>query len=219
MKVLNRIVFTLLIFTIPFTAVFIAANVTFRLPDVYKFELSRTEVLGELEVNESEDRVAEFISSYMLDKEDSFQMQAEYKDKIRNIFSPGEGEFMATSKSYLDISFIALCLMLVFIIFAYWFLRKQKRKTAIRFAYKGGWIVYIIFGLAATVTLALDRVRNWMMGFAFKYEFTDSDLLPQFFGRPFALESVAAIVIISLIILLAGMSITWRLTKPERIFW
>lgn len=219
MKIFNRIIFGLLILAIPLVALSASANLVLRLPDLYKFELERTEVARDINLNLSGEELSDFISEYMCGKEESFQLKAEYDGREKNIFTATEEAVMSQFRNIMDISRIVLGALFIFVLLAYWHLLRQKRKEALRFAYKAGVITYIVLAAILTVGFLVESLRGMIMDFAIGGHFAPEDLLPQLFGNTIILEATIIIIIISAIIMVIGRAITWRLTKPERIFW
>jgi hypothetical protein len=217
MKVINRTLFVLLILAIPLSCILAAVNVSARLPDVYRYELNRSEIISEMGLGVTKDELARFFSQYMLGTLDDFQYIDEKRE--RAIFGIGEAVFMGRLRSLLNMSALCLTGMLCFIVFTYWFLLRQDRKEAVRFAYRAGMVLYA--GLAALIAALLYK-REWITS-AFDrfllYEFEETDALPQFLPSVILSEIAVVAAVLSLILLLAGHSITKKLTRVAGMFY
>jgi hypothetical protein len=219
MTIFNRLLFGLLILIIPLIALATAANAVFRLPDIYRYEFNRSGVLSEINLEVSSDELSEFFSGYMFGSFDEFQITAFYMGRMRPIFSIGEGVAMEQMRTWLNESLVALCGMFFLMLFIYWFLLRQDRKEAVRIAYRAGMALYAAIAAGASVILLIDDLRQGVMESFFAYTFDESDILPQLLPPQFVSEGQLLIVVISLIILAVGHSVTKRLTRPDRMFY
>jgi hypothetical protein len=217
MKILNRTLFVLLILAIPLSCILAAVNLSARLPDVYRYEFNRSGIVGEMEFGVSNDELSRFFSQYMLGVLDDFQ----YTDvkRERPIFGIGEAVFMDRLRSLLNMSLVSLVAALCFVVFTYWFLLRQDRKEAVRFAYQAGMVLYVGFAAGIAVLLykrepvarALDRFLL--------YKFEETDVVPQILPPAILFEIAAVAAVVSMIVLLAGYSITKRLTRVVGMFY
>ena len=72
MRVLVRILIGILVLCIPIVSILAAANLITRAPDLYSFEFTRSQVLTENKIRIDEKELSEYISDFMLGKEDEF---------------------------------------------------------------------------------------------------------------------------------------------------
>jgi hypothetical protein len=217
MKIINRTLFVLLILAIPLSCILSAVNLSARLPDVYRYEFNRSEIVSEMGLGVTNDELARFFSQYMLGTLDDFQYIDEKRE--RAIFGIGEAVFMGRLRSLLNLSALCLAGMLCFIVFVYWFLLRQDRKEAVRFAYRAGMVLYAC--LAAVIAFLLykwDLIVRVFDRFLL-YKFEESDVVPQLLPPAILLEIAAVAAVLSLIVLLAGYSITKRLTRVVGMFY
>ncbi|MDR1573556.1 MAG: hypothetical protein LBS24_04550 [Clostridiales Family XIII bacterium] len=217
MKIINRTLFAILILTIPLICILAAVNVSARLPDIYRYEFNRSEIIGEMGLGVTSDELARFFSQYMLGTLDDFQ----YTDvkRERPVFGIGEAVFMGRLRSLLNLSLFCLAGMVCFALFTYWFLLRQGRKEAVRFAYKAGMVLYA--GLVAGIAFLL--YKGDLLARAFDrfllYRFEETDAVPQLLPPVIVLEIAVVAAVLSLIVLLAGYSITKRLTRVVGMFY
>jgi hypothetical protein len=217
MKIINRTLFALLILTIPLICILAAVNVGARLPDVYRYEFNRSEIIGEMGLGVTSDELARFFSQYMIGTLDDFQ----YTDvkRERPIFGIGEAVFMGRLRSLLNLSLLCLAGMVCFALFVYWFLLRQGRKEAVRFAYKAGMVLYA--GLVLGAAFLLYRWESFMHVFDrfLLYKFEETDIVPQLLPSVIVLENAVVAAGLSLILLLVGYSVTKRLTRVVGMFY
>jgi hypothetical protein len=217
MKIINRTLFALLILTIPLICIVAAVNVSARLPDVYRYEFNRSEIINEIGFGVTSDELARFFSEYMLGTLDDFQ----YTDikRERPIFGIGEAVFMGRLRSLLNLSLFCLAGMFFFALFAYWFLLRQGRKEAVRFAYKAGMVLYAGFVAGIAILVCKRELLAHAFDRFFLYEFEETDVVPQLLPPVIVLENALVATVISLIVLLAGYSVTKKLTKVVGMFY
>jgi hypothetical protein len=217
MKFINRILFGLLILAIPLTCILTAGNLSARLPDVYRYEFNRSEIINDLGLGVTSDELARFFSQYMLGTLDDFQ----YTDvkRERPIFGIGEAVFMDRLRSLMNTSLFFLAGMVVIVLFTYWFLLRQGRKEAIRIAYKAGAVLYAIMAAATAFLLYSHKFPANLLDDFFLYKFEETDVVPQLLPPVIILENALVSAVISLIMLLIGYSVTKRLTRVTSMFY
>jgi hypothetical protein len=217
MKIINRTVFALLILSIPSVCILTAVNVSARLPDIYRYEFNRSEIIGEMGFGVTSDELARFFSQYMLGTLDDFQ----YTDikRERPIFGIGEAVFMDRLRSLLNRSLVCLLCMVCLVLFTYWFLLRQGRKEAVRFAYKAGMVLYAGFVAGIAFLLYKRELLLHMFDRFLLYRFEETDVVPQLLPSVIVLENAVVAAVISMIVLLAGYSITKKLTKVVGMFY
>jgi hypothetical protein len=217
MKIINRTLFALLILAIPLSPMLAAVNLSARLPDVYRYEFNRSEIIGDLGLGVTNDELARFISQYMLGILEDFQ----YTDvkRERPIFGIGEAVFMGRLRSLLNLSLLCFAGLFCFIVFTYWFLLRQDRKEAVRFAYRAGMVLYA--GLAGGVAFLLckrELITHSLDRFLL-YKFEETDVVPQILPPVILFEIAVVAAVVSLIALFVGYSITKRLTRVVGMFY
>jgi hypothetical protein len=217
MKFINRTLFGLLILAIPLTCILAACNLSARLPDVYRYEFNRNEVVKELGLGVTNDELARFFSKYMLGTLDDFQ----YTDlkRERPIFGIGEAVFMDRLRNLLNMSLVCLACAVCLILFAYWFLLRQNRKEAIRIAYKAGAVIYAIVTAAMAFLLYSQRFPANLFDDFLMYEFGEADVIPRLLPPVIIWELALVSAVVSLIMMFIGYSLTKRLTRVTGMFY
>jgi len=94
MRVLYKIFFIVLIVCIPIISLFAALNIVLRLPDLYDYEFNSAEITKEIELGMKDDEVGAFFSDFMLYKNDTFDLTAEYQNREQAVFDKNEQENM-----------------------------------------------------------------------------------------------------------------------------
>jgi hypothetical protein len=217
MKLINRTLFGLLILAIPLTCILTAGNLSARLPDVYRYEFNRSEVINDLGLSVTSDELARFFSKYMTGTLDDFQYTDVKRD--RPIFGIGEGVFMDRLRSLMNISLIFLAGTVAIVFFTYWFLLRQGRKEAIRIAYKAGAVLYAVIAAATAFLLYSHTFPANLPDDFFLYTFEETDVVPQLLPPVIILEHALVSAALSLIMLLIGYSVTKRLTRVTSMFY
>jgi hypothetical protein len=196
----------------------LAVNLIFRIPDLYSFDLSRTDALADMGVKAKEDKVADAISSFMRRKTDSLQVEAESGEKKVPLFTANDGAVMLTLRSFLDnicvIGFTALALFIVLSAM----LVRWNRPRELRRGFTGGFVIYgaLVCFTAIAMTLGGPVARIWPDTIGAR--FAPSDTLPALFHLGFFLMAWIAVTVITLVIMLVLLSVVSKLTKHERMF-
>ncbi|MDR1496702.1 MAG: hypothetical protein LBS67_07300 [Clostridiales Family XIII bacterium] len=197
----------------------LVANIVFRVPDLYSFDLGRTRAIASAGVSVDDDKTADAISSFMRHKTDSLQVKADAKDRQVLLFTSHDGVVMKVLRSFLDnILVIGITSLAVFLALSF-ILARWNRPRELRRAFAGGFALYgalvcftawvIIFSEPAK-KIALDVIG---------VRFTATDMTPRLFGKGFFLTSWAATTVVTLVIMLVLLSVVSRMTKHERMFW
>jgi hypothetical protein len=220
MKIINRAFFALLILFIPLTCVLAAVNVTFRLPDIYRYEFDRSGVIKEIGLSGlSSDELADFFSKYMTGRIDEFQFSSYYMGRERPLFGIGESAAMESFRALLNESAVYAAVMLTAVLLIYAFLLKQGRKEAVRYAYRAGIVLYALLQAGAAAVAFKPGLREMLTDNFFSYRCGETDMLSQLLPPAFLIENGVVALLISLLILGCGYSGTKRVTRPDRMFY
>jgi hypothetical protein len=219
MKIVNRTLFVLLILSIPLVCILTALNISARVPDLYRYDFNRSQVVKDIGLDVSNDDLADFFSEYMFGTLKDFQYTAYYTGRERPIFGMGEGVIMDQIRSLLNLSVKLLCTMAALILFACWFLLRQGRKEAVRYAYYAGVGLYVLIVAGMIAAAWESSLLVKLFGEFFLYHFDESDLVPQILTPAIFMENAVVAAFISFIMLIAGFSIIKRLTRPDRMFY
>lgn len=201
----------MLILLIPFMSILSAVNLALRMPDLYQFDLNRTENIDKLGLDTDSESMSSFISDFMFNKEPRFN--------FIDIFTKNDEAFMSALRGTLNMTLVLILLALIFIIFTYFFLLRQNRKEALRVAFKYGTLLYFFSIVIIIISLVITSLRKAITGLVIPFNLTKSDMLLQLFSQDLVMPALIAIVIISFIVMVIIRTLTWKMTKPERIFW
>ncbi|MDR3305077.1 MAG: hypothetical protein LBS85_03460 [Clostridiales Family XIII bacterium] len=212
---LMRVCAVLLAVMIPFTAALFAGNIIFRVPDLYSFEIGRSEILKDLELSVSADEIADAISEYMMHKSEELSVTAEVRGKQIPVFGFMEQVRVHALRGVLDKSFVVMCAMAVLSAVFFVLVLFFGRKKYLRHSFLAAIAVYIAI-MCGTLYLAaadgaLDPLMEKLLGDAPR----PGDLLPEMFGQVFRMEAFAAVFVISLFVFVIVYSIAKRLTREE----
>jgi len=196
----------------------LVTNIVFRIPDLYQFDLGRTKLVAEADVDIKEEKVADAISSYMRHKTDSFQVEGGAAGHSVLFFTANDSAVMKTLRSFLDnilvIGFTSFALFVaLYIILVRW-----NRPRDLKRGFTGGVIIYgaIVCVTALGIVLKGPLMKIWkdVIGVGF----TPEDRMPQIFQSGFFLLTWAAITFITLVVILILFSLTHRMTRDVKMF-
>lgn len=219
MGFIYRIMFIVLAVLIPVSCILGAANIVYRMPDLYVYQFNKYQITDEVDLEMKDDDLGQFISDFMSGKKSDFAMVQEYRDREQSVFSTVEQLNMEHARGILNNTmFVMVGAALLTLLFSGIFLAK-KMKPELRSAFKGGILVTIMMNVALLIAFSLHPVKKYLHGLIFIRPFGADDVLPQMLTGAFAQLSVIAVALVSLILLILLSSVVWRLTKPRRMFW
>jgi hypothetical protein len=215
---------------VPVMAVLSVANVIFRVPDLYSFDMGRTVVADDIELkvavvkkdvetNITNTAVGELISDYMLHKTDYFQLRAEYQGREKPVFSINDGMNMSRYRSLLDRSLVVAGLCLIAGVCIFLFLYRTGAKRALRNGYRGAVLIYMLMcaGMGEFVRTG-GAVRDFVFYSLINVRPQNGDVLPLLFGQGYRLSAWISIVVISFVVIIVGHSVTRIFTKEVKMF-
>ncbi|MDR0357076.1 MAG: hypothetical protein LBH63_01700 [Clostridiales Family XIII bacterium] len=203
---------------VPVFSVVFAANVVFRMPDLYNFDVGRTVVADEIELNIKTDAIGDLISDYMFHKTDYFQVRAEYQGREKPVFSINDGMNMSRYRKLLDRSFIVLCASAVSGVAIFVLLRKTGRKRGLRNGYRAGIALCALAYLGMGEFVRNEGLRSTLLRVLLNVRPQNTDVLPLLFGEGYRLGAFIAIVVISGVIVIVGFSVVRLFTKVNKMF-
>jgi hypothetical protein len=208
----------------------LAVNLVFRIPDLYSFDLGRTQALADTGANVTADKVADAVSSFMRHKTDQLQVTADpVKDPATGevmaeegdpitLFTAGDGAVMKTLRSFLDnilvigltslVLFVALCAMLT----------RWRRPRELKRGFIGGFVLYGAVICFTALTIVFDLPAKAKAVEVMGARFAQEDAMPKLFHDGFFFTSWIAVTVITLVIMLLLLSVMSRLTKSEMMF-
>lgn len=208
-----------MIICIPVVTILGSLNVVFRMPDLYSFEFTRNQVANEISLSMTDDQLAGFFSDFMTGKEKHFDLFTEYRDREQDVFNATEQANMEYVRKLLNLTLYVLGGAAFLMVIISLILLLRKLKYELRVAFKFGILVQTVILVACHVFMNLKDQRQFFYGKLFAHPFGADDVLPLMLTKEFAQISLAAVSVISFILLFILASILWRLTKPRRMFW
>jgi hypothetical protein len=204
--------------TVPVTTVFFAANIVFRVPDLYNFDVSRTVVTEDIELKVKTDAIGDLISDYMLHKTDYFQLRAEYQGREKPVFSINDGMNMSRYRTLLDRCFIVFCLSLIVGVALFVVFCGTRRKRVLRNGYRVAVALWLLTVCGMTGLVYDDDVRNTALRVLLNVRPQSNDVLPALFGAGYRLEVLIAVTVISMVLVIIGHSVVRVFTKENKMF-
>lgn len=218
MRSIYKIFLAILVICIPIASILAAGNIVLRIPDLYVYEFTNAQITNEINLGITDEELGGFFSDYMLMKKDNFDLYAEFRDREQSVFGTGEQIAMENARELLNKTLIGLGITILILVILYWLVLSKKLKPELRTTFKGG---VIIFGLIGVISIILFKlpVSETIVQSIFVYNFGGDDVLPLMLTRKFAGDGLTAVLIASMVILAIIGSVTWKLTKPRRMFW
>jgi len=219
MSIFYRILFIIIAVSIPVVSLFSAFNVVFRLPDLYVYEFNRNQIAAEIDLGIPDEELGQFFSEFMKGKENNFDLFTEYRDREQSVFGTVEQINMENARRLLTYSLYILGGAAFLAILSYAIFLVKKKKHELRFAFKGGILAFATMLILSYGVFYFGPTRTFLYRQVFINPFGADDVLPLMLTEQFAQMSLLAVSAVALVILVILTSITWRLTKPRRMFW
>jgi len=219
MSIFYRILFVIIAVCIPAVSILSAFNIVFRLPDLYVYEFNRNQIAGEIDLGIPDDELGRFFSEFMQGNEDDFDLFTEYRDREQSVFGTVEQINMKNARGLLNYSLYILGGAAFFAILGYVIFLVKKKKYELRIAFKSGILVFTIMLILFYAMFYFDQTRAFLYRLIFINQFGADDVLPLMLTEQFAQMSLLAGSAVAMVLLVILASITWRLTKPRRMFW
>lgn len=219
MSFFYRILLIVIAISLPVVSVISAFNIVFRLPDLYVYEFNRMEIANEIDLGIQDEELGRFFSDFMMGKEDEFDLFTEYREREQSVFGTVEQTNMENARKLLNYSLYILGAGAFLVLLSYSILLFKKKKYELRISFKAGIVVFTLSLLSLFVAFYFDQTRTFLYELIFTNPFGADDVLPMMLTEQFAQLSLVAASVVGLVILVILASVTWRLTKPRRMFW
>lgn len=218
MKIVNIICSVILAITLPVVSLCGGFNLAGRMPDLYSYEMKATEALNSIGIDENEDEMGAFFSSYMTGKKETFQLTYLFGENTDDLFLSEEQGTMKRYKGALDYSLVIGGIALALALIAYFLIYKQNLKQLLRTSLIRGIPVYLALAGTFLTAIGIGTFRSRILQYLFPYEIKEFLVLPQLLPESFFLHLFLVSLFISLIIMSLIWYFTWKITKPRRIF-
>lgn len=220
MKKFKKLYAVLIAIAIPIIVTTAALNISFRSPEVYSYYFNESQAIDyttlALTSNQLADQIADFAGDFFGDEVDITE-NAGYQDDP--VFNDEEAEVLFELRSYLTKSLIVLLIALAIGISAYIILLKKEEGDLL---FSATQISIAITGLAVLVSGILLKTQKFKAAFYSKYidiPLPKDSVLKILFTKGDYFGTVDLVyVVMSLILLVITLYISWRLTKPYKIF-
>lgn len=219
MKRVIKIIFSwILIISIPLCAVNVSLNVFSRLPDLYQYKMTSDSSLKSFGAASKEEAVAQSIGRYLQHRTDELQYQVDEEDELSLIFTRDEQNWIQELRKNLDISAVILLAAAVLTAISYILLIKGEHYEVIRIRFKIASGIYVVFAAAVMLLMFAEPLREnlWLVIFE---GLDEGELLYSIFDGNFLTLYMAAALAVSTVIMGVGAYLTWKHTKPKRIFF
>lgn len=224
MRFLKILVQIIIIICIPISSIFTSAFIVGSLPDFYSYEFTKLQSLQEADVNVSEIEMGELFSKYMTGRTEEFQLEAEYENKVIQLFNSKEQSHMKDVRNLIWLIGISAICAFIIIIVCTLFLNKKSDNYTIRRGYIFGIGTFLLFIVALFIFSKLDFTKGfnafheifftndlWMLN-------PNEDILLMIMPEQFFIDSMFIVILFSIPFLILTGLIIWRFTKERAFF-
>ena len=219
MKVIYRVLLIVIAVCVPVVSLLSALNIVFRLPDLYIYQFNNNQITSQVDLGITDEELGRFFSDFMKGEKDEFDLFTEYRDREQAVFGTSEKINMENARKLLNHSLYILGGAALLLIISYGVFLAGKKKYELRGAYKAGILVFIILILLFYSLLYFEQARSGLFDLIFINSFGADDVLPLMLTGQFEVIALTVISTAGLVLLVILASVTWRLTKPRRMFW
>jgi len=209
----------LLIGIIPIMVLCMTSNLIFRAPDLYQNEFMSTDIVNNSNINMTAEELGEFFSRYMLGISDEFQIVPDPEMSQDKLFTEGEQLAMQQFAKILNIQLIIGAVLLVITVLLYLYFLRKRWPEILRKRFFGACIFFTLMIISSILVYNIQDASEFLYNLIFTYDPGETDLLPQLLGRHFAKSSLVAGNMVAAVVMVVIYYLTWRLTKPRRMFW
>lgn len=196
-----------------------ACNIVFRLPDLYIYEFNSQAITSEIDLEMEDDELGTFFSDFMKGSEKEFELFMEYRGREQAVFGTVEQINMENARKLLNYTLYALGGSVIVMAICYSLFLYKKLKYELRGTFKAGIVLFAVMQAVLHITFNMESIRAFYYRTIFPIAYGADDVLPLMLTERFARLSLFANSAIALILLIILASVTWRLTKPRRMFW
>ena len=200
-----------------------AANVIFRLPDLYQFDFDRTESFREIQLtlgDKTGQELGLLISRFMKHEIDEFRPaeNVQFQGKESSVFTRPDRTAMDRARNILDNLRIIFFLVFPAVAIVILLLIRFKRRRDFWIGYNIGLGLYGLIAISLLVLSSFPEDRynlfQWIVG----VKFSELDILPQLFDNGFYVESAVLVVAVSTVILFVGRTFVKKYAVQDRMF-
>ncbi len=220
MRIFRKIMAYSLILMIPVAVVCLSANIVLRAPDIVQYSLKATEALDHANIYAEEDLVGDTISDFMLHKEKELQLNmSETETDFYFLFSKTDQDAAAGLRLIADISAAVGAVFILLIVPIYFYLIRNEFTEILRWLFKRECVLLAAFLAIMIGAFNLTFMSDFIYAHVFPFEFTETDALPMILDHYYARTLLTVGCIVSVVFMTIAGYITWKLTKPKRMFF
>lgn len=218
MKTMYKVLFVTLILCVPFISIIGAGNIVLRMPDVYGYQFNDIEFTKNNGLEMENQQLADYISDFMFDKKDKFELHVNYEGQKSSIFTDQENNIMRHFRNILNKTMVFFTIFLIFSVMSFVTLFKGDRKEALRVAMKGAAIEYLSLIFIGLICFFVPPLKAFFYSVFFQYSLQENGMLTLILTDQLANKCVVGIVAISALIMFLLTYLTQKLTQPRRMF-
>ncbi|MDR0885693.1 MAG: hypothetical protein LBN22_04970 [Clostridiales Family XIII bacterium] len=215
--VLSRLSGVLIAIILPLFLISAITNVLVRIPDMYTYEFTQSNLHTEMRMDISDDNLAEYFSDFIAHKND-LSLNTAFQGVERNVFTVGDIHILTKARYALDVSLIAAIIMFILLVLCSLMLFVNNQKKILRYTSAACIPITLCYVAAYVALIAYTPIRDRLQLYVFRYSFTGDDSIPLLLTDNFYRLIAAIVAIASLIIVLFIRSFIKKRTVVKRMF-
>ena len=218
MRLLNKLLILLVILMIPLVSISASVNIITRMPDIYAYEFTRTQIMEKIGLDADADELSGLFSDYLTGSASEFQITAEYQGREKDVFSPEDQIGMQNVRKVLNAGLAAAIAMGVLSAAIVYYFIRLGHKERVRTAFRISVALFIALWLAAVVTAATGAGMMLLQSGLFAGGFDAEGVLGLLLSGSFLKHWLIFSIVGSAVVMFIFGSVLFKFTKERRMF-
>ncbi len=208
----------MIVISLPLMIVCLVANLVFRLPDVYEYSLTSSNILQNTSLSTTKEEVQKAFSDFMQGKTDELKLIEKTEYKPEDIFSKEDKEAMKSLRTFLNV-LLVIGLFSLFITFVvYFFMIRWRVKGIFMDRYKQSLWVFIGVEILNVTIKFVDPLWKHIYGLFMRTSFKEGDNMVLLLGDAFPKQvALFELIVGSVVMALVGY-LTWSVAGRKKLF-
>ena len=220
MKKYNLVYSIIVVIAISLFITTLSVNIVARSSTVYSFYFNDSSAVNNVYTTLSNSQMADKLAGFMNAwKPDKFEITEDTGYDQFNIFTDEEGYNMMRVKYYVDISMILCVISFIIAGAIYYLFIKNDMKKTLRTCYRVSMGTTMVMVILEMIILQSNKGRLWVESLLGMKKLAEDSQLSAMLGSEFVTMAAGFLIIVSVIVFLLASYVSYRLTKPQRIFY
>lgn len=214
----KKIMAAVLVISLPIAVIALVTNLVLRLPDIYEYSLSSSNILKNTTLAVSKDDVKKVISEYLQGKTGELKLVENTEYKPEDIFSKEDKAAMHSLKIFLNVILgIGILFFIVTAVICFFMMRWRVKGVFMEGYKRSLWVFAILQALNVIIALMEPLWKN-IYGLFMLTKFSDGDKMVMILGDAFPRQVAMFQLIIGGVIMALVGYLTWSVAGRKKLF-